>query len=90
MGSAARTYRAMMTRKLPLLSPTLSSLMPRNSVPPSGIRTDVLRPMMNGWPLSMRPINALFCDGHAAGVSPKEAYDAIRSPGSSIVAPGVK
>jgi prepilin-type N-terminal cleavage/methylation domain-containing protein/prepilin-type processing-associated H-X9-DG protein len=37
------------------------------------------------------PINALFCDGHAGAVSPKGAYDAIRSPGAgSIVAAGVK
>jgi prepilin-type N-terminal cleavage/methylation domain-containing protein/prepilin-type processing-associated H-X9-DG protein len=37
------------------------------------------------------PINALFCDGHAGAVSPKGAYDAIRSPGGgSIVAAGVK
>jgi prepilin-type N-terminal cleavage/methylation domain-containing protein/prepilin-type processing-associated H-X9-DG protein len=37
------------------------------------------------------PINALFADGHAAPTSPKQAYDAIRSPGAgSIVAAGVK
>jgi prepilin-type N-terminal cleavage/methylation domain-containing protein/prepilin-type processing-associated H-X9-DG protein len=39
----------------------------------------------------MTPINALFADGHAGPVSPKQAYDAIRSPGAgSIVKAGVK
>jgi prepilin-type N-terminal cleavage/methylation domain-containing protein/prepilin-type processing-associated H-X9-DG protein len=28
-------------------------------------------------------VNALFCDGHAASVSPREAYNAIKNPGSS-------
>jgi prepilin-type N-terminal cleavage/methylation domain-containing protein/prepilin-type processing-associated H-X9-DG protein len=40
---------------------------------------------------AMTPVNALFADGHAASVSPKQAYDAVRSPSAgSIVAAGVK
>ena len=35
----------------------------------------------------MRGINALFCDGHVASVSPKEAYNAIRSPGAGTIVP---
>jgi prepilin-type N-terminal cleavage/methylation domain-containing protein/prepilin-type processing-associated H-X9-DG protein len=31
--------------------------------------------------LNMKCINALFCDGHATTVSPKEAFNAIRNPG---------
>jgi prepilin-type processing-associated H-X9-DG protein len=31
--------------------------------------------------INMRSINALFCDGHAASVSPREAFNAIRNPG---------
>lgn len=32
--------------------------------------------------LRMKTINALFCDGHAATISPKEAFNAIRNPGT--------
>jgi len=31
--------------------------------------------------INMRSINALFCDGHAASVSPREAFNAIHNPG---------
>ena len=32
--------------------------------------------------LSQKTINALFCDGHAATVGAREAFNAIRNPGS--------
>ena len=48
----------MITRNAPPLSLVLSSLMPRNNVPLAGMRTDVSRPIMNGSPSSIRPINA--------------------------------
>jgi len=31
--------------------------------------------------INMKSINALFCDGHAASVSPREAFNAIHNPG---------
>ena len=34
---------------------------------------------------SMKGINGLFVDGHAESVSPKQAYNAIRSPGGDFV-----
>jgi prepilin-type N-terminal cleavage/methylation domain-containing protein/prepilin-type processing-associated H-X9-DG protein len=37
----------------------------------------------------LQAINALFCDGHATSVSPKQAYNAIRNPGGGDFVPTV-